>query len=333
MRIVFHGENVAAFSDGFAALAGDGAEVVILPDRLDTVADREAFASADVIIGTRFDASLPRPEGLRLYQVPAAGYDMVDLDALPVAAVVCNCFGHQHAIAEYVMAALLQRYVPMVDADRRLRQGEWAYWAGASVRAHQEMAGATIGILGFGHIGKAVAARARAFEMAVHVANRSKVTAPGLVDRAYSFSELPEFWGNVDSIIVTLPLTPETRGIVGAAAFAQMRGDAVLINVARGPVVDEQALYDALHTQRIGGAVIDTWYQYPAPGQVHCAPSKLPFHELKNIVMTPHMSGWSTGTIRRRQQAMADNIHRCMRGEPCQDVVRLPGQSPTAASR
>jgi phosphoglycerate dehydrogenase-like enzyme len=237
---------------------------------------------------------------------------------------VCNCFRHQHAIAEYVMAALLRRYVPLADADRRLRQDEWAYWAGAPERAHQEMAGSIIGILGFGHIGKAVAARARAFDMLVHVANRSPVTEHGLVDRAYGLAELPAFWGSVDSIVVTLPLTPETSGIVGVEAFALMRSDAILINVARGPVVDEQALYDALRYQRIGGAVIDTWYEYPAPGQLLRAPSKLPFHELTNIVMTPHMSGWTTGTIRRRQQAMAENIRCCMRGEPCHDVVRSP---------
>jgi phosphoglycerate dehydrogenase-like enzyme len=332
MRIVFHGENGAAFSDGFAALAGEATEIIVLPDRLKTAADHEAFTSADVIIGTRFDASLPRPDGLRLYQVPAAGYDMIDLDALPAATMVCNCFGHQHAIAEYVMAALLQRHVPLTDADRRLRQGEWTYWAGASDRAHQEMAGSTIGILGFGHIGKAVAARAQAFDMLVHVANRSAVTDHGLVDRAYGLAELPAFWGSVDSIVVTLPLTPETRGIVDTAAFAAMRPHAILINVARGPVVDEQALYDALQDQRIGGAVIDTWYQYPAAGQLLCAPSRLPFQTLTNIVMTPHMSGWTTGTIRRRQQTMAENIRCCMRGEPCHDVVRLPGQ-PAAPGR
>jgi phosphoglycerate dehydrogenase-like enzyme len=324
MRIVFHGENAAVFSDGFAELAGGGVEIVMLPDTLSAAADREAFASAEVIIGTRFDASLPHPLGLRLYQVPAAGFDAIDFNALPADAVVCNCFGHQHAIAEYVMAALLQRHVPLADADRRLRKGDWAYWAGATERAHQEMAGSTLGVLGFGHIGKAVAARARAFDMSVHVANRSPVTEPGLVDRAYTLAELPTFWGSVDSIVVTLPLTAQTRGIVGREALARMRSDAVLINVARGPVVDEQALYDALRERRIGGAVIDTWYQYPTPEQSSCAPSTLPFHELGNVIMTPHMSGWTTGTIRRRQQTMADNIRHCMRNEPYDNIVRSP---------
>jgi phosphoglycerate dehydrogenase-like enzyme len=321
MRIIFHGQNAAAFSEGFAALAGQGAEVVILPDILTTTADQQAFATADIIIGTRFDASLPKPQALRLFHVPGAGYDAVDLDALPAGVTVCNCFGHEHAIAEYVLAALLRRYVPLADADQRLRHGDWAYSASLPGHVHQEMAGSTVGILGFGHIGKAVAARATAFGMSVHVANRGPVSSDH-VDHTYSLTDLRKFWGNVDNIVITLPLVPETRGIVGPEAFAQMRPDAVLINVARGPVVDEQALYKALNDNRIGGAVIDTWYQYPTPTQPNCMPSTLPFHELTNIVMTPHMSGWTNGTIRRRQQVIVDNIHRHSRGDACVNVVR-----------
>jgi phosphoglycerate dehydrogenase-like enzyme len=321
MRIVLHGQNAAAFSDGFAALVGEGAEVVILPDILAAGADEEAYANADVIIGARFDASLPRPGALRLFHVPGAGYDAVDVDALPAGVVVCNCFGHEHAIAEYVLAALLRRYVPLMDADRRLRQADWTYSAAWPGQMHQEMAGSTLGILGFGHIGKAVASRAAAFGVSVHVANRGKVVSE-CVDRSYGLGDLATFWGNVDNIVVTLPLVPETRGIVGSDAFSRMRSDAVLINVGRGPVVDETALYDALHDNRIGGAVIDTWYQYPSPGGSACMPSKLPFHELTNIVMTPHMSGWTNGTIRRRQQVMAENIRRRVRDETCVNVVR-----------
>ena len=95
-----------------------------------------------------------------------------------------------------------------------------------------------------------------------------------------------------------------------------------MINVGRGGVVDEAALYNALAGNRIAGAIIDTWYQYPDASGAPQLPSRLPFHELKNIVMTPHMSGWTAGTIRRRQQAMADNINRLARGEPLVNVVR-----------
>jgi phosphoglycerate dehydrogenase-like enzyme len=322
MRIVFHGANAASFSNDFGRLVGETADIRLLPDLLTSSSDRQAYADAEAIIGVRFTPEMPRPEKLQLFHVPGAGYDAVDLGALPGSAVVCNCFGHEQAIAEYVMAALLARHVPLADADRKLRQADWAYWAGAPERIHDELAEKTIGLLGFGHIGKAIAARAKAFEMNVHVANRSAVATSSIVDRSFILDNLSDFWASADFFVVSVPLTPETTGIVNAAAFAAMRKRAVVLNVGRGPTIDERALYDALKDGRIAGAIIDTWYNYPSPGQANVLPSTLPFHELGNIVMTPHMSGWTSGTIRRRQEAIADNIKRRAEGRPCVNVVR-----------
>lgn len=322
MRIIFHGENAASFSHGFAERLGEPSEITLLPDILASEADRATYAAAQAIIGVKFDASLPVPAELKLFHVPGAGYDMVDLSLLPAAAAVCNCFGHEQAIAEYVMSAILARDIPLADADSRLRQGDWRYWAGAPERVHGEIAGRTIGLLGFGHIGKAIAARAKAFEMTVHVANRSPVATSALVDRAFTLDALADFWGSADIIVVSVPLTEETRGIVGSAAFAAMRPDAMVINVGRGPTIDEQALYEALRDKRIGGAAIDTWYRYPSVGDPSPQPSNLPFQELSNVLMTPHMSGWTRGTISRRQGVIADNIRRRFAGEPLVNVVR-----------
>jgi phosphoglycerate dehydrogenase-like enzyme len=327
MRIIFHGENAASFSTGFAELVGPGADVRILPDVLGLGADQQAYAQADVIIGVKFDASLPIPSLLKLFHVPGAGYDAVDLALLPTVANVCNCFGHEQAIAEYVMSALLARHIPLADADEKLRRGDWAYWAGSPARVHGEIAGKTIGLLGFGHIGKAIARRAKAFEMKVHVANRSAVPTSDLVDRAFTLDGLEEFWSSADAIVVSVPLTPETNGLVGAAAFAAMRRDALVFNVGRGPTIDEAALFGALKSNRIAGAIIDTWYRYPGPANSNPLPSELPFHELSNIVMTPHMSGWTSGTIRRRQQTIADNIKRCFAGDPLINLVREARQA------
>jgi phosphoglycerate dehydrogenase-like enzyme len=321
MRIIFHGENAASFSSGFADLVGPEAEVAILPDVLGE-ADRSIYAQAQAVIGVKFDETLPVPAGLKLFHVPGAGYDAVQLGLLPPGASVCNCFGHEQAIAEYVMSALLARNIPLADADQRLRRGDWTYWAGSPDRVHGEIAGKTIGLLGFGHIGKAIARRAKAFEMQVHVANRSAVPVSDLVDRAFTLDRLGEFWGSADYIVVSVPMSSETAGIVDAAALAAMKSDAVIINVGRGPTIDETALFEALKTGAIGGAIIDTWYQYPGPQQTDILPSKLPFHELSNVLMTPHMSGWTSGTIRRRQQTMADNIKRCFAGSPLENVVR-----------
>lgn len=321
MRIIFHGENAASFSDGFTGLVGPEAEIRILPDDLRASDDQRAYAQADVIVGVKFDAGLPVPSQLRLFHVPGAGYDAVDLGLLPGSAAVCNCFGHEQAIAEYVMSALLARHIPLADADARLRQGDWAYWAGSPERVHGEIAGKTIGLLGFGHIGKAIAARAKAFEMRVHVANRSPVATSATVDRAFTLDALSEFWGSADVVVVSVPLTEATKGIVGADAFAAMRPDAVVVNVGRGPTIDEAALFEALKSRRIGGAIIDTWYRYPG-ADANPQPANLPFSELPNVVMTPHMSGWTSGTIRRRQRTIADNIKARFGGGALVNVVR-----------
>jgi phosphoglycerate dehydrogenase-like enzyme len=322
MQIVFHGENAASFHPGFAELVDPDVRLHLLPDLLDTAADKACYAGADVVIGTRYDAALPKPERLSLFHVPGAGYDQVDLAALPPQAVVCNCFGHEPAIAEYVMCALLARHVPLADADKRLRQGDWAYRSRSVDTVHDEMAGKTLGLLGFGHIAQAIAARAKAFDLKVHVANRGVVEPSALVDRYFGLHDLAGFWPSADFIVVSVPLTSQTTGIVGADAFAAMRPDAVIINVGRGPTIDEQALYEALSSRRIGGAIIDTWYQYPSPAHPGPLPAALPFHALPNIVMTPHMSGWTLGTIRRRQRTMASNITRRFAGLACENVVR-----------
>jgi phosphoglycerate dehydrogenase-like enzyme len=322
MRIVFHGENAASFSRDFQRLVGETAQISVLPDVLTDAADSQTYADAEVIVGVKFSRDLPQPRQLRLFHVPGAGYDAVDLGAIPDSAVVCNCFGHEHAIAEYVMAALLERHVPLADADRDLRRGIWTYTSGSPDRLHGELAEKTIGLLGFGHIGKAIAARAKAFEMKVHVANRSPVPASPLVDRSFGLNELGEFWRSADFFVVSVPSNADTVGMVNAGSFAAMRASAVILNVGRGPTIDERSLYEALKNRRIAGAVIDTWYSYPSPGSPSTLPSKFPFHELPNVLMTPHMSGWTTGTIDRRRRTMADNIRRRAAGKPCVNVVR-----------
>lgn len=321
MRIVFHGANAASFAEGFGALLDPGAEVALLSDALDAPGERDAYAAAETVIGVRFAADLPRPGGLRLFHVPGAGTDAVRLDALPPEAALCNCFGHEAAIAEYVMAALLRREVPLEAADRKLRQGDWAYWAGDPARVHGEIAGRTVGLLGFGHIAQAVARRAKAFDMRVHVANRSPVPAGAPVDRAQGLDDLPGFCRGLDALVVTVPLLPQTQGLVGEAALAALPRGAMVINVARGPVIEERALYEALAAGRIEAA-IDTWYRYPDAADPNPLPGHLPFQDLPNLLMTPHMSGWTGGTIRRRQRTMAENVNRLRRGEPLLNRVR-----------
>ncbi len=326
LRIVFHGRNAAQFRPGLEKLIGTAHQVEVLGDGLTDPAEVTAFEQADVVVGIRLTAQMPRLHKLRLYHAPAAGTDAIDASLLPAGCSLCNCFGHEDAIAEYVFAALLHRHVPLVEADAGLRQQRWTYWAGAPSALRTELGAQTLGVLGLGHIGRTLAHRARAFGMRVHGCNRSDTQA-GSVDRLWPLEALDEFMASVDVVVITLPLTDETRGLVGKQALAALQPHAVLINVGRGPVVEEQALFEALQSRQIAGAVIDTWYQYPGPGEITAAPSRLDFARLDNVLMTPHMSGWTHGTVSRRQQTLADNINRLARGLPLVNQLRGPERS------
>jgi phosphoglycerate dehydrogenase-like enzyme len=321
MKIVFHGGNAANFRQGFQDLLKEPHEIIDVGDALDGLGEREHFATADVIVGVKLGTAEPIPTKLRLYHAPAAGTDAIDRSRFPSGATLCNCFGHERAIAESVMTALLLRHVPIPDADAKLRKGDWAYWAGRPGALRTELGSQTIGLLGFGHIGKTIAARAKAFGMRVVVANRSPVPRSALVDESYGLDQLQPFMGSADAIVVSLPLSAETEGIVGAAEIAAMRADSVILNVGRGPIINEQALFEALSRRQIGGAVIDTWYNYPAPDRPQSQPGTFAFNELTNLIMTPHMSGWTMGTVRRRQETIAENVDHLSRNEPLVNVV------------
>jgi phosphoglycerate dehydrogenase-like enzyme len=323
LKIVFHGQNAANFRQGFEALIAPEHQVLDLSDALDQPGEREHYESADVVIGIKLSADMPQPLKARLFHAPAAGTDAVNTALLPAQCSLANCFGHENAIAEYVIAALLMRHVPLARADQDLRQQRWTYWAGRPTALRTELGAQALGLVGFGHIAQTVAHRAKAFGMRVHVANRSAISHP-VVDRSWTLDGLHDFMGTCDAVVVSLPLTENTQGLVGAAAIAAMRSDAVLLNVGRGAVIDEKALYEALQARQIGGAVIDTWYQYPAPTQPECAPSQFDFASLDNVLMTPHMSGWTSGTVRRRQETLADNIGRLSRGEALINVLHGP---------
>lgn len=325
LKIVFHGQNAANFRQGFEQLVAPEHQILDLSDALDQPGERAHYETADVVIGIKLNDSMPVPSKARLFHAPAAGTDAVNTTLLPAQCTLANCFGHENAIAEYVIAALLMRHVPLARADQDLRQQRWTYWAGRPTALRTELGSQTIGLLGFGHIAQTVALRAKAMGMRVHVANRSPVSHP-MVDQSWTLDALQDFMASADAVVVSLPLTDNTLGLVDAKAISAMRPDAVLMNVGRGAVIEEKALYDALASRQIGGAVIDTWYQYPTPAQAECAPSQYDFSALDNVLMTPHMSGWTSGTVRRRQETLADNIARLSRGEALINVLHGPGR-------
>ncbi len=126
-----------------------------------------------------------------------------------------------------------------------------------------------------------------------------------------------------DYLAITLPLTPETRGLLGDPELRAMKPTALLVNVARAEIVDEDALYEALAERRIAGAALDVWYRYPSDPHP-TLPAQRPFHELPNVLMTPHVSGWTEGMVEARATLIAENIHRAARGEPPLNQISSP---------
>lgn len=131
---------------------------------------------------------------------------------------------------------------------------------------------------------------------------------------------LDEILRRADYLVITLSLTAATRGLLGDRELRLMKATAFLINVARAEIVDEEALYRALAQKTIAGAALDVWYRYPT-GDGPTLPARRPFQELANVLMTPHVSGWTEGMLEARAQLIAENIHRVARGEPPENLI------------
>lgn len=171
-----------------------------------------------------------------------------------------------------------------------------------------------------------MSARAKAFGVTVVATWRTVRPAPDLAWFG-KMDELDRLLEISDYVVLTLPRANETRGLINASRFARMKSSAFMINVGRGPVVDEVALHTALSEKRIKGAAIDVWYQYASDREPHRGPSRFPTEKLDNIIMTPHSSSSSNATRLRRWSFLAGNLDRLTRGEPL-DNVCFEGTAP-----
>jgi phosphoglycerate dehydrogenase-like enzyme len=278
---------------------------------------------ADAHVSMNWPAHMPPAPRLRLLQLPGAGTDDIAFEAVPPQAAVCNVYEHEIGIAEYIFSAMLQWAVGIPRMDAALRRGQW-YGSHLSGPRHDELYGKTVGIIGYGRIGREVARRARAFSMKLLACSRTPRGADEFVESVGGMNHLPELLRASDFVVLALPLERSTIGVIGPRQLAGMKRTALIVNVARGALIDERALFEACRDKRIGGAAIDTWFKYPAEGQMVAEPSNLPFRDLENVIMTPHASGWTEELRPRRCKIIAENLDRVARGEPLVNVVKQP---------
>jgi phosphoglycerate dehydrogenase-like enzyme len=323
MKLVLYGSFPASEADRIGGYLTSAWELTPVVNEAPAEEKRESLANCEVMVTSVYRSRDPPAPKLRLLQCSSTGTERIDLGHLPSGCVVCNVHGHEIAIAEYATCALLDWAIGYGSLAAAFRDGTWTLAEWVDGANHGEAFGKTLGLVGFGRIGREIAIRARALGMHVAALSAWRSAPPdrALVDRAYRRDDWRALAEAADYLVVCCPLTAETRGMVDAAWFAAMKPSAVVINVARGPVIDEAAFYAALAERRIRGATIDVWYKYPPVSGERVRASQFAFHELPNAVMTRHASAHTEETWERRFKAIAENLEAFAHGRPLANVI------------
>ncbi|MEW6243287.1 MAG: D-2-hydroxyacid dehydrogenase [Bacillota bacterium] len=270
----------------------------------------EHAEGTEILFGGRFDARfLKAAKDLRWIQVTSAGVDRLLFPELVESDItLTNTRGmHARAIAEHVFAMILSfekhivKYVLSKEAARWEREQSRMLW------------NKTMAVLGLGSIGSQVAKIARAFEM--RVVGTVRTPRPiEYADRVYGPDEMSHFLPSADYVVICLPLTGETKGYIGRDELALMKPDALLVNIARGNVVEQEALLWALRSGQIRGACLDVFATEPLP-------SDSPLWQLQNVLITPHVAGVFEGYMEEAMEVFYENLRRYKNNEPLINVV------------
>ncbi|OZF54701.1 hydroxyacid dehydrogenase [Rhodococcus sp. 14-2470-1b] len=310
MKIVVGDGNILPYREQFEDGLPDDADVIwVVPfDEARVLAE---LPDADVYVGGKFSAAMGAAGSrLKMVHVVGAGTDNVDRSGLSPDVEVCNTFHHEQSIAEYVVSATVMLRRNFLVQDRALRAGVFSTAVyDSSIPQPLSLVDARIGFVGFGHIGKRTWKLFEAYGAHGAAVTGSGTAADVGLEWLSSTADLGKLMHWSDVVVVSAPLTDSTRGMIGEDELSSLGSGGILVNVGRGPVVQEQALFDALAGHTIAAAAIDVWYQYPGADGVG-RPSTLPFADLDNILMTPHSSGVTHHTFVGRVADVAANISR-----------------------
>ena len=253
---------------------------------------------------------------LKFIQSISAGTDQYDKQLLRERGVrVASAAGvNAQAVAEHAMALILALSRRLPEARDNQHARHWRGMIGDLSRREMELAGKTLLVVGMGRIGSRLARLAKAFDMRVIAIKRDPSTGTEGADAVAGTERLHEMLGQADVVALTCPLTPQTQNLIDAAALAAMRPDAYLINVARGRVVDEPALIQALQEGRLSAAALDVTLEEPLP-------AASPLWAMPNVLITPHTAGETRAYEDNVIDILVDNLDRLWRGAPLRNEV------------
>jgi phosphoglycerate dehydrogenase-like enzyme len=306
-------------------ILGDAAEVVLTDGTLQSMID--VGKDADILASNRVSPEfIEAASKLRMIQTFTAGVENINHEVVKKRGNIILCNSHINAaeVAEFAIALLLAVAKNVIPNDRELRKGDWIYAFGGP-RPNVEIRHKTCLILGLGNIGAEIAKRLSAFDMTINAATRSGGSQhKDLVDKIAKIDEAQSLIEDSDFIILSLPLTAESKGLVDSTFISWMKPTSIIVNISRGPIINEKELFNALKENRIRGAGLDVWWRYPPKwGGKGIPPSDMPFQDLDNVVVSPHRAGYSETTEREYFQFAGENILRFIRGEIPLNVVDL----------
>ena len=323
-RVLLGDTLIAPRREALAGLLGSEFALTAPEDFGEPALAAAAQAAAVLLAHAAPSPVLEAAPRLQLFQLWIAGVDHLDFPLLRrLGLPVASAHENARTVAEIALAHVLACGRGLALGDRKLRAGDWSVGRFKAAPGHVTY-GKSVGILGYGAIGRAFAALARGFSYRL-LATRRHPEPGGAGREGLAFlggpESLPRVLADSDFVIVTLPRTPETVGLLDEAHLRTMKPTAWLIVVGRMEVVDEEALYRACREGWIAGAGIDVWTRTPPPAPR--LPSAHPFHELDNVVMTPHCGGWTQEAISAQMGFLADNLRRFRRGAPLRGLVNL----------
>jgi phosphoglycerate dehydrogenase-like enzyme len=303
--------------DQAKAMAPSNIDLVVadFPSPAFTEAVKDAEYFVGFVRGGFDDAFYKSAPKLKLIQLISAGYDRVDIEAARRAKVLVANNGGANAVsvAEHTMLLILSTMKKLSNLHEGCMAGKWRIGDFSQNRLF-ELDGKTLGIVGLGNIGKKVARRAQAFGMDVIYYDIVRLTEDQEDALGVRFALFDEVLRTADVVSLHVPLTPLTKNMMDGRAFSQMKETAFFVNTCRGPVVDEEALFQVLVTNRIMGAGLDVMAQEPPPADHK-------FFNLKNITITPHMAGPTVENWQRAFRNAYDNVLRVAAGRPASWVI------------
>jgi D-2-hydroxyacid dehydrogenase (NADP+) len=278
---------------------------------LEELEQRAREADVLVVSGLWRNALIESAPKLRFVQSFSAGADQYDKALFARRGIrLASAQGvNERAVAEHAMALILALTRQLHKARDNQQERRWRGMIGDRAQREQELSGKTLVVVGLGRIGARLGRLARAFDMRVIGVRRMARPDPEGADEVIAVSGLARALADADVLALTCPLTSETEGLIGAAALHELKPGALLVNVARGKVVDEAALLAALADGRVGAAALDCFHDEPLPPES-------PFWTLPNVLITPHSAGETGRYEANLVDILVDNIERLIRGEP-----------------